>query len=304
MLIKFRVSNSRSIDTELEFSAIATEDDSLPQNVIDVPKYGIKLLKTMALFGANASGKSNFLKAIADAKFFIVNDKTKSDNDNDKRPVLWHYFNYNKNNAENENKPTQYSFDIFINDIYYNYTFAHNSERVVEEVLTQFPTNDSAGITIFSRIMNKEKRNDWLFYEDLQANENTDFLKKLTFVHDLFLKKATQDYDIDGFQKNAILNDIYTYFKKDFVLHTPVSGAGILTNFDNLITFLILSKSSKQFLLDIVKFADIDIKDIDFMRVAKTNKKLKNTTIYSYTNPEDSKDIDIVIRTKHFHFFL
>ena len=82
-------------------------------------------------------------------------------------------------------------------------------------------------------------------------------------------------------------------------MHFPASGAGILTNFDNLITFLRLPKPNKQLLLDIVKFADIDIQDIDFMKVAKTNKKLKNTTIYPYTNPKDGKDIEVEASKEH-----
>jgi AAA15 family ATPase/GTPase len=92
MLIKFTVSNSRSIGEELVFSAIATNDNTLPEALIDVPKYGIKLLKTMALFGANASGKSNVLKAMGDAMMFIVKEKEKPEKDS-KRPILNTFFN-------------------------------------------------------------------------------------------------------------------------------------------------------------------------------------------------------------------
>ena len=39
MLIEFEVTNSRSIEKELTFSMIATEDKSLPQNLIKNPSY-------------------------------------------------------------------------------------------------------------------------------------------------------------------------------------------------------------------------------------------------------------------------
>ncbi len=181
MLIKFTVSNTRSIGETLAFSAIATNDSTLPEALIDVPKYGIKLLKTMALFGANASGKSNVLKAMGDGMLFIVKEKEKPEGDS-KRSVLLKNFHYSKNKIENKEKSILYSFDILLNDVYYNYTFEHNTIRVVSEILTSFAENDGVGEIIYSRKLNEEQKNDWFFCQSLENDERAILALKITTI--------------------------------------------------------------------------------------------------------------------------
>lgn len=73
MLITFKVSNSRSINQEIEFSTISTQrTPSNDKELVYLPKYDVFLLKVIALFGANASGKSNILKAIADMMGMVL----------------------------------------------------------------------------------------------------------------------------------------------------------------------------------------------------------------------------------------
>jgi len=70
MLIRFTVGNFRSIKDPVTLSMEAVGihefDDS---NVIDVPSEKTRLLKSSSIYGANASGKSNIIKALA----FMVN---------------------------------------------------------------------------------------------------------------------------------------------------------------------------------------------------------------------------------------
>ena len=61
MLIEFKVANYRSIRAEQTLSMVASNSEELPQNLIScdhVPGLkGTKLVKAVALYGANASGK-------------------------------------------------------------------------------------------------------------------------------------------------------------------------------------------------------------------------------------------------------
>ena len=61
MLISFSVENYRSFADEQTLSLEAVKDDAHPDHVVDCGRFS--LLKTAALYGANASGKSNLLKA-------------------------------------------------------------------------------------------------------------------------------------------------------------------------------------------------------------------------------------------------
>ena len=84
MLIEFKVTNFRSIREEQKFSLVAgNTDKTLPACFIDreLPGLsGIKFLKGAAIYGANASGKSNVLAAMRYMTSFVVQSATKTTN--------------------------------------------------------------------------------------------------------------------------------------------------------------------------------------------------------------------------------
>lgn len=82
MLIEFKVTNYRSIRAEQTLSMVASNySDELPQNLIScdhVPGLkGVKLVKVVAIYGANASGKSNIINAFRFFAEFIRDSATK-----------------------------------------------------------------------------------------------------------------------------------------------------------------------------------------------------------------------------------
>src|SRR5690349_2477910 len=66
MLIDFTVSNFRSIKEPQTLSMLATSAKEKPENTFtpNEKEPDIKLVKTAAMYGANASGKSNVIKAL------------------------------------------------------------------------------------------------------------------------------------------------------------------------------------------------------------------------------------------------
>lgn len=76
MLISFAVQNFRSYWEEKTFSMVASPSEELPQNILECG--GLRLLRSAAIYGANASGKSNLLLAmdclsdiLSDARSFL-----------------------------------------------------------------------------------------------------------------------------------------------------------------------------------------------------------------------------------------
>lgn len=67
MLLRFRCKNFRSIREEQELSLIATKTrtDEKSESLIDTPLEDLKLLRCAAIYGPNASGKSNVLAALS-----------------------------------------------------------------------------------------------------------------------------------------------------------------------------------------------------------------------------------------------
>ena len=63
MLVDFEVENFRSYREAKRFSLVASSSEELPRNLIDTDS-GLKLVRSTALYGPNASGKSNLLRAM------------------------------------------------------------------------------------------------------------------------------------------------------------------------------------------------------------------------------------------------
>ncbi|AIJ36553.1 AAA family ATPase [Flavobacterium psychrophilum] len=76
MLIRFTVSNFMSFKEETEFNMLTGKGNGSRQlpNHVKKTKSGVEILKTAAIYGANAAGKSNLVKAIAFLKSIVVGD--------------------------------------------------------------------------------------------------------------------------------------------------------------------------------------------------------------------------------------
>ena len=75
MILEFSATNYMSIKEELKLSFISTplkESCSEPNDLFPLEDTGISLVRSGVIYGANASGKSNVLKAFEFYKRFIT----------------------------------------------------------------------------------------------------------------------------------------------------------------------------------------------------------------------------------------
>ncbi len=99
-----------------------------------------KLLKTAAIYGPNAGGKSNFFKAFSFFKFFILESATRFQVD-DVIPV--EKFKLDKISKQ---EPIEFEFRFLIDNYYYRYGFSINNNTVEEEWLSHRPKGKEARI--------------------------------------------------------------------------------------------------------------------------------------------------------------
>lgn len=71
MLLEFSCSNHKSIKEEITFSALASNDTEHQEQILTFEKN--KVLRTAVIYGANGSGKTNFIDAIAFTKQLVIN---------------------------------------------------------------------------------------------------------------------------------------------------------------------------------------------------------------------------------------
>ena len=127
MLVQFTVENYLSIRDKVFLSLEPSKDSEHPENLITKEDY--KAVNSAAIYGANASGKSNLFKAITIALIMIRNSNKMQVTD--KLPIVPF-----KLDSESRNKPTSFEFTFIAKDgKKYIYGFSATVDKVVEEYL-------------------------------------------------------------------------------------------------------------------------------------------------------------------------
>lgn len=137
MLVQFSVENYMSIKEKIIFSMLASCDKELSENLINGRNE--RYLKSAVIYGANASGKSNIIKAINSVIKMIQNS-------NNMQPGMILPivpFKFDKNYT---NKPSSFELIMVINDIKYVYGFTADYKRIYEEYLYYYPNGKETEI--------------------------------------------------------------------------------------------------------------------------------------------------------------
>jgi AAA15 family ATPase/GTPase len=132
MLIQFSVENYLSIKEKIVFSMVAGNNDENIENTIELIKWKEKILKSTAIYGANAAGKTNFMRAFESSIIAIRNSNNMQINS---KLLGMTPFKFDK---ITEKKPCKFEFIIFTNNIRYVYGFSADVNKVYEEYLYKY----------------------------------------------------------------------------------------------------------------------------------------------------------------------
>ena len=263
MLIEFSVKNFMSFKDKVTLTMEKGTGTENPDNAFKINN--LELLKTAAIYGANASGKSNLLKAFSCAILMIRTSNLMPINGkwNIIKPFL---FDKNSNN-----KPSEFEFIILVNKIKYKYSFSADANNIYNESLSAYYTQKPTNIFTRTNINTYEFGIDKNKLEALTIN-NT--------ANKLFLSTATTwNYDKT--------KDVFLWFHN--AIDTYISFNAI---YDQEIIEYKKDEKLKEFALKLLKEADILIKDIhvDYEKeltnstVNNISSLLKNTKNYEIKN--------------------
>jgi AAA15 family ATPase/GTPase len=112
MLLEFQVENYLSFKENAILSMIAGSSRELSDSIIIKDKY--RILPSAAIYGANASGKSNFLNAIGFMKKFVF-DSARESRIGDEIDVKGF-----KLSSDCDGKPSLFEITFIVQDVYYN----------------------------------------------------------------------------------------------------------------------------------------------------------------------------------------
>jgi len=193
MIINFSIENYLSIKDKIVFNLEASGGNKLTKNLIKLNDK--RLVKNVAIYGANASGKSNLIKGL----FFMWKMITNSHNFNvgDKIPRVPF-----KLDTTSQKNPSRFEINLIQEGIRYKYGFSCDEESFIEEYLYYWPKGKEA--LIFKR--NKDK-----FVFKTQSSKQKLFSKQ-TLPNVLYLSRATQL----GFEKTK---PVYQFFTENLVIN-------------------------------------------------------------------------------------
>lgn len=130
MILEFSVKNYLSFKDKVTFSMIANSNKGMDTNYIETN--GKKVLKTSAIYGANASGKSNLFKILTSVVLML---RLSNNYDiNAKLPIVPFRF-------DNEclNKPSEFEIKFVVDEVRYVYGFIADKNKIYDEYLYYYP---------------------------------------------------------------------------------------------------------------------------------------------------------------------
>jgi len=189
MLIRFICENFLSFGNEkngFEFlNTAASKTKSLPNHVVKISP-NIAVLRGVAVYGANASGKTNFIKAINFAKNIIESYK---------EGIEEHNLGANQNKFCKSDK-SKFVFEFKLEDSIYEYGFEITSKEIVSEWLKSTNLNGKLEKIFFEREGNKitnDKNVATIIKIEKKDDNFFKYLKKAVKPNQLLLHRLLED---------------------------------------------------------------------------------------------------------------
>ena len=214
---------------------VKSEDSDVDQNNTFPIEKNLSLLTSAAVYGANASGKSNLVKALRFMQRLVLNSSKESLAGSSIESVPFRL------DDTSMSDPSHFEIVFSFDDLIYRYGFEVNSKRVIAEWCFYSPKG-------------KESR---LFYrQEDEITTSRNFkggarLKVLTRPNALFLSVATQF-------NNEIANRISEWFERLIIIR-GLSNSIIIRGTPRL---LLEDKQYQQFVINLMQKADMGIDDL------------------------------------------
>lgn len=276
MILEIKLSNFFSINEEVVLDLRAgniknEKSKALIDNIFNFND--IEVLKTVALYGANASGKSNIIKTIRFCNAMVYESHKHNENS------IFNFQKFKFNN--NSNKPSTYFIRFVIDKIEYKYAFSLNRTEILTESLYYYPNGRKAKVFERNEKAGKTKKEKYSFGASIMKRPFD--VAESTSNKTLFISRASQ-------MDRELPKMIFKYFHSTFILHHSNYG---ISNIEKLIN------ENKKQLLKALQLADSDIVDFKYKLIKEKGKKIRANLDTEELFVEDSILESMKIKTYH-----
>lgn len=266
MILKIEFENFFSIrdGVRIDFRAASINTAlarELSHNVMEWK--GVPVLKSVGLFGPNASGKSNILKAITFCCRMILESHLHNEG------VIFNFEPFKFDGWQN--KPSKFLIDFVCEDVEYEYAFELTRERIISESLYHYPMGRRAKVFV------RDSEGKYSFGAGVMVKPSD--VATNTSVKNLFLSRASS-------MNREIAQKLYRYFMNQFLLG--------LVNMNDMMV-LDSFNTYKRVILKALEISDTDITNIE------ARKEQTYTQIAVPGQQELSYKLVDVLRFKTFH---
>lgn len=200
MIVRFSLENWMSFHELVEFSMVASLERQHGDRIPKVAKYPARILPVAAIYGGNASGKTNFFKALSFIKRLVV-EGTRPDG---LIPVETFRLD-----AKGNDRPSRFSIELLINETIYAYSFAVTRKAVLEEKLVQITSATE-------KVLYDRREGSPNFDDSLKENQFLEFAFRGTRENQLFLTNSVSQ-QVEDFKP------VYDWFEDCLELVAPDS---------------------------------------------------------------------------------
>lgn len=254
MLLEFSCSNHKSIRDEVFFSALAGKEDAHGDWMAEIA--GSRVLKSAVIYGANGTGKSNFIDAVAFVKDLVMYSVRHQPGQGIRQTP------YKPEGFERE---STYKMQFVTNGIRYAYSFSLRNMMVEEEYLYYFPNNRQ--VRIFER-----SRGDF--------NPGRKFRGKFSACKDVLKPNRLMLSCAANFSSVQEVTDAYNFFANELVIYRP----GMQDNWMNYSLYQMNENPGmKAAVLTFLRDLGTGIKDI---RVSIDKRRLESAELPPFFSDE------------------
>lgn len=225
-----------------------------------------ELLKSSVIYGANASGKTNLIKALYVFNFVVYQEKKRSRGDSivDYDPFAF--------DEKYRTKPTEFEIDFITQNKRYVYGFSYDKKKIHHEKLEFYEGNKK--VLIYELKLDEKNNLKENFTEYFQGKKDRalDIFKNTE--NNLFLPLNINE---DG---NKFLNPIYDWVAEKLFIENDH------TSFSRTAKWIQSDPNNKKNALELLRKIDVGVNDLE---VETIDRKLPKQIIEDQTFPEELK---------------
>lgn len=271
MILEITLTNFFSINEKITLDLQAANIQTKEARALDDNTFSVgneRLLKTVAIYGANASGKSNIIKAVKAAVGMVLDSHNYNEGDS---------FGFKPFKFGERNAPSEFYIRFIVNGIEHEYSFTCTRDEIMTESLYYYPKGRKA--LIFSRDEQKEggKKEKYEFTTVIRRPMD---VASNTSRKTLFISRASQ-------MDREKAKEIYHWFN-DQLVFSYRGNTSVATD-----RFL---GDNKDAVLRVLKAADSDIVEFTYKDGELTTFHRRNPSLPFDFNTEESEGTKILFK--------